>query len=161
MNTKTTYFRNEPLINRKKEMKFVKDFFSKQPKRILWIYGPKSTGKTTLIEYIVENKLFDDFKLFKSSKYNVKYVNFRRSTIGNYDNFINSMLLIDDNKLNEKLKLSFSLSMFKIEYELYQQVKNRQINLFDTLIKQLQNSKKRNVLIFDEIQVLQDIYKWR
>jgi AAA+ ATPase superfamily predicted ATPase len=155
---KTIYFRGEPLINRDKEKNFIKEYFTKQPKKVLWIYGPKSTGKTTLIEYIVENELFEDFKLFKSSKYNVKYINFRRKVIGNYDNFINSMLLIDDHKLDEKLKLSFSLRMFKIEYELYEQIKKRQIDLFDTLIEQLKSSKKRNIIIIDEIQALQDIY---
>ena len=71
---KTTYFREIPLINRDKEKEFIKNYFTKVPGRILWIYGPKSTGKTTLIEYIVENELFEDFKLFKSSKYNVKYL---------------------------------------------------------------------------------------
>ena len=70
----TIYFRNEPLIDRVKELDFITSYYEKQPKRILWIYGPKSTGKTTLIEYIVENKLFDDFALFKSKKYNVKYI---------------------------------------------------------------------------------------
>ena len=71
---KTTYFREVPLVNRDKEKEFIKDYFTKVPQKILWIYGPKSTGKTTLIEYIIENELFDDFKLFKSSKYNVKYL---------------------------------------------------------------------------------------
>ena len=57
----TIYFRNKPFINRNKDVSFITEYYTKIPDRILWIYGPKSTGKTTLIEYIVENKLFDDF----------------------------------------------------------------------------------------------------
>jgi len=78
-------FREEKLIDRENERRFIKEWFEKVPKEILWIYGPKSTGKTTIIEYIVENELFDDFKLFKSEKYNVKYINFRQKLFGNYE----------------------------------------------------------------------------
>ena len=53
---KTTYFRGKPLINRDKEKNFIKNYFTKIPQKVLWIYGPKSTGKTTLIEYIVKNE---------------------------------------------------------------------------------------------------------
>ena len=70
---KNVIFREERLIDREKEIKFFKEWFEKLPKEILWVYGPKSTGKTTLIEYIIERELFDDFKLFKSEKYNIKY----------------------------------------------------------------------------------------
>ena len=76
-------FRNYPFIDREEEIKFLKEFFEDKPSRILFLYGPKSTGKTTLIEYVIENELFEDFKLFKSQKYNVKYINFRRKLIGN------------------------------------------------------------------------------
>jgi AAA+ ATPase superfamily predicted ATPase len=50
------FFRNYPFIDRE-EVKFLKEFFEKEPSRILFLYGPKSTGKTTLIEYVIENEL--------------------------------------------------------------------------------------------------------
>ena len=93
-------FREEKLIDREKEMKFIQEWFENIPKEILWIYGPKSTGKTTLIEYIIENKLFDDFKSFKSDKYNVKYINFRRKTVYNFKSFIHSFVF--SNNLESK-----------------------------------------------------------
>ena len=157
-NMKNIIFREKKLIGREKEIDFIKQWLEKIPDEILWIFGPKSTGKTTLIEYVVENELFDDFKLFKSSKYEVKYINFRRKSVYNYDSFINSMLLIDDNKLDKKLKMAFSLGMFNIEYELYNQIKEKRIDLFDTLLEKIKGSKKRFVLIIDEIQVLEELY---
>jgi len=56
-------FRDYPFIDREKEIKFLKEFFEDKPSRILFLYGPKSTGKTTLIEYVIENELFEDFKV--------------------------------------------------------------------------------------------------
>jgi AAA+ ATPase superfamily predicted ATPase len=155
---KVTYFREKPLINRKNEINFIKDYFTKLPERILWIYGPKSTGKTTLIEYIVENELFDDFKLFKSSKYNVKYINFRRNIVANYDTFVDSLLMPDDIKLSYENSAEFNIGIFKISAKEFVAAKEKKVDVFKLLKAQFESSNKRNVLIIDEIQVLQDIY---
>ena len=50
-------FRGVEFIDREKEIEFFLNYFNQNPERILWVYGPKSTGKTTLIEYIIENEL--------------------------------------------------------------------------------------------------------
>ena len=50
-------FRGDEFIDREKEIEFFLNYFNQIPIRILWVYGPKSTGKTTLIEYIIENEL--------------------------------------------------------------------------------------------------------
>jgi len=150
-------FREKRLIDREEERRYIKDWFEKLPEEILWIYGPKSTGKTTIIEYIVENELFDDFKLFKSEKYNVKYINFRQKLFGNYDSFINSMTSTIDAS-SYSLTASFNLGFFKIESKLYEDIKAKNVDLFDVLFDELKQSKKRNVLIFDEIQSLENIY---
>ena len=150
-------FRGIPLIDRVKERKDIINWFEKVPQEILWIYGPKSTGKTTVIEYIVENELFDDFTLFKSEKYNVKYINFRRKLFGSYDSFINSMLTKDD-IVRKSSTASINLGVFKIEAKIYDSIKEKTVDLFDELYDNLKNSKKKNILIFDEIQSLQGIY---
>ena len=151
-------FRQTELVDREKERKFIKEWFDTIPSEILWIYGPKSTGKTTIIEYIVENELFDDFKLFKSSKYNVKYINFRRKLFGSYESFVDSLLFVDDGKLDEEFKMSLNLVAFKVELKTHQEIKEKKLDLFDTLFEQLKESPKKNILIFDEIQSLEDIY---
>ena len=71
------YFRGERLIDREREIKFFLNWFEKLPKEILWIYGPKSSGKTTIIEYVVEKELFENFeKLKPKENYWVKYLPF-------------------------------------------------------------------------------------
>jgi len=69
-------FRNKEFVDRDNEIKFIKNWIDKVPEEILWLYGPKSCGKTTLIEYIIENfyinnsiyinfrKIFDNDRMF-------------------------------------------------------------------------------------------------
>ena len=74
-------FRDVDFINRDIECEFFLNYFKNKPERVLWAYGPKSTGRITLIEYILENRL-------NSKEYNIKYLNFRRTPISSFDNFI-------------------------------------------------------------------------
>ena len=57
-------FRGDEFIDREKEIKFLKDWVSNIPKEILWLYGPKSTGKTTVVEYVIEKELTSNLKVF-------------------------------------------------------------------------------------------------
>ena len=149
-------FRGDEFVNRDKEIKFLKDWFEKLPKEILWLFGPKSTGKTTLIEYVIENELFDDFKLFKSEKYNVKYINFRQKLIGNYKMFLDSIIKpeVDENEVS----MSLNLGVLRLSQKLYERTRSKDEDVFDVLMEYFQNSKKKNILVIDEIQVLEDIY---
>ena len=122
-------FRQKQLIDREEERKFIIDWFKKVPDEILWIYGPKNTGKTTIIEYLSKSEL--------SLKYNINYVNLKYKK--NIDELFQTFFLLKD----------------KI---IIQEIKERNIDLFDTLFNQLKNSKKKNILIFDEIQSLEEIY---
>ncbi len=79
-------FRNAPFIDREEEIAFLKSYFEEIPQRILFVYCPKSTGKTTLIEYVIENEL-------DRRKYWINYLNLRRTLISNYENFIYSFFV--------------------------------------------------------------------
>jgi AAA+ ATPase superfamily predicted ATPase len=155
-----SFFRGEPFIDREKEIKFLKEFFEDKPRRILFLYGPKSTGKTTLIEYVIENELFDDFKLFKSEKYNVKYINFRRKLIGSFDNFIDSLLEEkDDEEMIDEINRAYNLlGVFKLEAKTLKKYKEKKKDLFTNLLAEFRKTNKINIFIIDEIQVLEDIY---
>lgn len=84
-------FRGKRLIDREKEIKFIKTWFEEIPDEILWIYGPKSSGKTTIIEYIVEHELFEDFWTLKpKGDFWVRYINLRGKLITSYNSFLES-----------------------------------------------------------------------
>ncbi len=147
-------YRDKEFIDRENEIEYLKSWFKNTPDEILWLFGPKSTGKTTLIEYVVENYLL------KSSEYNVKYINFRGKMVGNYDNFISSFIRPDDKQFLKDIDLSIDLKVIKINSKLYEKIKKKEYDFFEAMEDQfLKLSKNRkNILIIDEIQTLEDIY---
>jgi len=144
-------FRGEEFINRDKEINFFLDYFKTNPKRVLWVYGPKSTGKTTLIEYIIENRL-------DSKEYNVKYLNFRGLLISSFDSFIESFLEEKD-EVETQLNRNYNLfGLFKLEAKTLKKIKENRKNLFNYLLEEFSKENRKNIFIIDEIQTLQDIY---
>jgi len=165
-------YRRVPFVDREKEEKWLLNRLSQEPEKILFIYGPKSSGKTTLMEYIVENILEKD------TNYYVNYVNFRRYAIVNYKDFLDiyfkpireeqkSWLTKVVEKLPLRLDLfkgSASLPVkgvsFGLNIELYNQLQKNEIDPFVVLMDILKNIKEKRqpILILDEVQTLQDIY---
>ena len=79
-NMKKEYFVDyPPFINRKKERDFLLDYFHNAPKNILFLYGPKSTGKTTLIKKVI-NEL-------DKNKYDASFFNVREHFIIDFKSF--------------------------------------------------------------------------
>jgi len=143
-------FRKSEFIDREKEIDFFLNHFNEIPERILWVYGPKSTGKTTLIEYIIENKLDKDKT--------IRYINFRRTLIGSYDSFLNSLLEEKDEEIKTELNRTYNIfNLFKLEAKTLKKIKEDKKNLFNYLIEEFKKTKN-NIFIIDEIQTLEDIY---
>jgi len=160
---KGVIFRGERLIDREDEAAFIKGWFNKLPKEILWIYGPKSSGKTTLIEYIVENELFEDFWNFiPNNNYWVRYINLRGYLITSYKTFLEAFIkpAKETKRKEEKINARMSIGIFKINAGILNEIKEREKDLFNVLISELQafDEDKQPILIIDEIQTLEDIY---
>ncbi|MBI4648744.1 MAG: ATP-binding protein, partial [Bacteroidia bacterium] len=67
-------------INRDAEIKYLNAHFESEPNSLLFLYGPKSSGKSTLLEKVI-NEL--DLK-----KYIVNYINLRGVLIYNFKSFL-------------------------------------------------------------------------
>jgi len=144
-------YRGEEFINREKEIQFLKNRFNENPRRILWLYGPKSTGKTTLIEYLLEKELDNSF--YK------KFITFRGKIFGNYDMFLESMLEpIDEDDEEGELNSELNFGVFKVSAKKYKKIKEKKRDFFEELKEHFINSKKKNILVIDEIQALENIY---
>jgi len=148
-------FRNDEFVNRDEEIEYLKNRFRQTPKEILWLYGPKSTGKTTLVEYILEKELKD--KLF-NKKYWVKYISFRRVILSSYDSFINSFFESDEIGEFDGVESEINLGVIKFKKELFKKIQNKEVNLFNELIEKLKKIDKTKIIVIDEIQALEDIY---
>lgn len=70
-------------INRTKEIKYLKNWIEQEPNSLLFIYGPKSSGKTTLITHLIDNHL--DLK-----KMAINYMNLRGVLIYNFNSFLDT-----------------------------------------------------------------------
>ena len=165
-------YRRVPFVDREKEENWLLERLSQEPEKILFIYGPKSSGKTTLMEYLVENILEKDDRLY------VNYVNFRGYAIVNYKDFLDIYFkpIREEQKswlsrVMEKLPLNLGLFRgsaslpvkgvsFGLNIELYNQLRNNEVDPFVVLMDILRNikAKRQPVLILDEVQTLQDIY---
>jgi len=107
-------YRGAPFVDREEEIEFFVDWFNRVPQRVLWVYGPKSSGKTTVIEYVVEKKLLAEKEWWEKGKYWVKYINLRRKLISGYKTFLHSFIMPEDvYKESIETDKKFSLKFFQ------------------------------------------------
>ncbi len=158
------YFRKEKFIDREEGIVFIKEWFKRLPKEILWIYGPKSSGKTTFIEYIIENELLDDFDSLNSDRnYWLRYINLRRYLISSYESFIEAFVkpkMRGSRKKEETLSARISLGIFELNANILNDVRERKRDIFKEMERELEKiaDKRRPIIVIDEIQLLEDIY---
>lgn len=70
-------------INRTKELNYLKNWLNREPNSLLFIYGPKSSGKTTLMTQLIDNHL--DLK-----KMAINYMNLRGILIYDFNSFLDT-----------------------------------------------------------------------
>jgi len=92
----TINLRRIEFFDREKEAEEIINILKAEPRLINFIYGPINSGKTTLINNLVEN-LPPDYVVF--------YINLRGKFISDYEDFIRAMFRVEKNKdLKEILK---------------------------------------------------------
>ena len=79
-----------PFINRQNEITSIQQWIEEEPKKILFLFGPKSSGKTTLIYKVVDEHLNDE------QKYSVKLFNLREVLLVNYEDFLQRFFQLED-----------------------------------------------------------------
>jgi len=78
---KLGYRKYAAFINRQKELQFLRDFIGEEPESMLFLHGPKSSGKTTLLYKFLE-------QMEKEQELDIKFLNLRKiytDFSGNYD----------------------------------------------------------------------------
>ncbi len=150
-------YKNEPaFINRQEEICYLKKWMEERPSQILFFFGPKSSGKTTLIYKFVEGFLSDE------SNFSVKLFNLREVLIVNYDNFLQRFFSLEDPQEKDSSQTrQYNLKVFNLTVKTQQKIKDRQLDPFDVMKAELQalNSKGiKPVIIIDELQALDFIY---
>jgi AAA+ ATPase superfamily predicted ATPase len=153
---KFDYRQYAAFINRENELRDLRKFIDKEPSEILFLHGPKSSGKTTLLYKFLE-------QIEKEQKLDVKFLNLRKLLIPNYKDFLEIFFGVDYSKSKEdvKEKREYDLKFFKLSVEALKGIKAGELDPFVVMEKEfLKQGKKgiKPVVIIDELQAIDKIY---
>jgi AAA+ ATPase superfamily predicted ATPase len=151
------YIQYAAFINRETELNELINFVNKQPFEILFLHGPKSSGKTTLLYKFVD-------QIQKEQKMDVKFLNLRKKLTGNYKDFIRFFFGIDYSRSKEgvKEKREYNLfNFFKLSVEVLKGIENGELDPFEIMEKEFLKLNQKGikpVIIIDELQAIDHIY---
>jgi len=156
INPKQKYTLKTSFVNRYTEMRFLYNWINQEPNYILFMYGPKSSGKTTLLMKFIES-------IITSKTFDIKHFNLRKMLVSNYKDFIQSFFEIDFHRSKDdvKEKKEYNLKVFKLTKEIMKGLNNKEFDPFIVMEKELQKLQKkgkRPIIIIDELQSFRDIY---
>ncbi len=155
-------FRGADFVNREQEQSFWFSTFFSTPYKIHFVYGPKSSGKTTLLE-----KVRDQILSNKKLKPQIAFFWFdlREQMLSNYYDVVDFLFEVEKSQQGvKKRKVRFSGGLypyFLVDFETGKEIANRRKNIFrviDGQIDRLVRRGKKVVVVLDEIQQLKEIY---
>jgi AAA+ ATPase superfamily predicted ATPase len=151
------YRKDVAFINREGELKFLRDYIQIKPESILFLHGPKSSGKTTLLY-----KFFEQIE--KEQRLEVKFLNLREKLINNYKDFIRIFFGIDYSKTKGDIreKREYNLfKIFKLSVEELKGMESGELDPFEIMKKELIKLNQKGikpVIIIDELQAIEEVY---
>jgi len=157
---KLKYWKRTAFINREKELKDLEAYIDEEPEAILFLHGPKSSGKTTLLYKLLQ-------QIEKVQKLDVKFLNLRKiytefSDEYNYKDFLKMLFNVEDEEEKKgKLSGGINVGFFKINSEIEQKMQKGRVDPFKTMEKefsQLHQNGVKPILIIDELQALDKVY---
>ena len=143
--------------DREKEKAWLKHHLQTEPNAILFVYGPKSSGKTTLLMKVVEELFKEPFVYY--------WFDLRGKLVSSYRDVID-MLFIDEESFKDLEEITERveggiMSFFKVSVEKKKKIESRKIDAFEYMEKVLEKHRlegKKPVIVFDELQKLKEIY---
>ncbi|WP_035265616.1 ATP-binding protein [Desulfosarcina sp. BuS5] len=144
-------------INREREMAELRNYLEGRPNSILFLYGPKSSGKTTLMY-----RLFEHMEAEKG--YKINFLNLRKIFLTTSDDFIDAFFKSSSsgNGLKTGTRRKYSLfGLFKLDAFTEKMLKKRQEDPFLVMEREFQRLLKKGiqpVVIIDEFHKLDGLY---
>ncbi len=144
-------------VDRNREIEELRNYLQGRPNSILFLYGPKSSGKTTLMY-----RLFEQMEAEKGYSFN--FLNLREVFLGSYDDFIAAFFKSagDENGVRTGSRRQYSLfGLFKLDAFTERMLKKRQEDPFLVMKREFQRLVKkgvRPVVIIDEFHKLDGLY---
>ena len=144
-------------INRENEMAEFRNYLEGRPNSILFLYGPKSSGKTTLMYQLFE-------QMEAENRYEINFLNLRKIFLASYDDFIDAFFKSSNTEGGAKTgtRRQYSLfGLFKLDAFTEKMLKKRQEDPFLIMEREFQRLVKkgiRPVVIIDEFHKLDGLY---
>ncbi|MDK2988169.1 MAG: uncharacterized protein PWQ47_1307 [Methanothermococcus sp.] len=151
-------------FNREKEIKEILHILNKEPNDIYFIYGSINSGKTTLINHIINNKLDDNYKVF--------YINFRTYLISEKRDFIEAIFTTKKEGILEKIKdksevinlitkttkTLTGIPIPEVEFnKLFEEKINDAFQYLNDVVLETKKSGRTPILILDELQMIKEV----
>ena len=150
-----SYLKYPAFINREKELSYLTDYINISPESILFLHGPKSSGKTTLLYKFLE-------QIQKEQKLDVKFLDLREAFTNVYEDFFKSFFQVETHGEGKKsLSANINVGLFKIDALIEKKMLEKRADPFKVMKAELLKLKGKGikpVLIIDELQALQKIY---
>jgi AAA+ ATPase superfamily predicted ATPase len=152
---KLKYRKYAAFINRQKELRDLKAYIDEEPESILFLHGPKSSGKTTLLY-----KFFDQIQ--EEQKLDVKFMDLRKTFTNVYEDFLKAFFRVETKgEKKEKLGSNINVGFFKIDATVETKILQKRVDPFKVMETELLDFTRQGikpVLIVDELQALDKIY---
>jgi len=149
------YRKDVAFINREEELAFLKGRLNERPESILFIHGPKSSGKTTLLYKFLEQTQ-------KEQKLDVKFLDLRKTFTIVYEDFLKAFFQVETKgEKKEKLASNINIGFFKIDASVERKILEKRADPFkvmETEFLDLTRKGIKPVLIIDELQALDKVY---
>ncbi len=149
------YRQDVAFINREKELQDLRNYIDKRPSEILFIHGPKSSGKTTLLY-----KFFEQAQ--KEQKMNVKFLDLRKTFTNVYEDFLKSFFHVEtQGEKKQSLTSGIDIGFFKIDTAIERKILEKRADPFKVMEAEFLDLTREGikpVLIIDELQALAKIY---
>lgn len=151
-------FKKEPaFVDREGEMGDLKNYLEARPEAILFLYGPKSSGKTTLLYRLCA-------ELEKEDRYEIKFLNLRKIFLENYDDFLKVFFKAEEEEsgLTVGTRRKYSLfGLFHLDAFTERVLKKKEEDPFLVMERELNSLVKKGkqpVIIIDELHKLRGVY---
>jgi AAA+ ATPase superfamily predicted ATPase len=154
-NKELQYRKDVAFINREEELTFLKGRLNERPESILFIHGPKSSGKTTLLYKFLE-------QMQKEQKLDIKFMDLREIFTDVYDDFLKAFFQVETGgEKKEKLASNINIGFFKIDASVEKKILEKRADPFKVMKAEFLDLTRKGikpVLIIDELQALDKIY---
>jgi AAA+ ATPase superfamily predicted ATPase len=140
-------------INRKKDIKYLEKYFENIPNNILFVYGPKSSGKSTLLNKVIEN--------LDKDKFVINAMDLRGVLIYNFKTFID--VFFQERDVKSKITgilsgLTINAGFFTVSIDDEKMLKKNAFKIMERQIIESNSKGIKPIIIIDEIQDIKSIY---